>query len=759
MIKRKKEVPEPQLVDPRLQAEIPEALRAQLDPDDEVRFCLKSDMLMGGSFGECFLVMLKESVVVLGDPEGPRLLGYKEISECEIEEVFGGGRVIAKTDDGPVRLIAFSRNLIPEFTAGARLVDQLSDGKEPVVPELEGAAFSQRAGVPLAERGGRSPLDVPRWEILLRFYKYISPYRMKIVVLTLGILVSVIAQMALPFLTKLVVDDVLNQGNIAGRDVAEAQRQLGIYSLMMVGAVFVMLMSRLVGNTAKSWLSGRLTADLREQLHAKMQKLTMSYHNHHESGQLIGRVMGDTGQIQHFLVDGLPFLFVNVLQFVFIASVLLYLHPLLALFVFVPVPLLAGGGAWFWRRLIPLFHKRGNRTSRLHSILGESIRGVKTVKALGQEKVRHEDFSGRNESLFKVAFGVDRTFIRFFEIMALFMGIATACVWYFGGRSILDPASGFTFGDLIAFIFYAAMFYGPLQWFTAVVNWMTNAFASMERILEVLDKPEEVYESPDAIALSKVEGNISFDDVRFSYDRGKEIIRGISFNIAAGEMVGLVGKSGAGKSTLINLICRFYDVDSGAIRIDGEDLRDVRLGDWRRQIGIVMQDPFLFHASIQENIAFGHPEATFEDIMRAARAARAHEFILQKDEAYDTVVGEGGVDLSGGEKQRIAIARAILHDPPVLILDEATSAVDAETEKAIQEAIATLVKGRTTIAIAHRLATLRNANRLLVIKDGRLMEQGTHEELLALEDGHFARLVKIQEESNKVLNAQRVYSE
>jgi ATP-binding cassette subfamily B protein len=338
------------------------------------------------------------------------------------------------------------------------------------------------------------------------------------------------------------------------------------------------------------------------------------------------------------------------------------------------------------------------------------------------------------------------------------MGMGTVAVWYFGGRAILDPDSAFSFGDLIAFIGYMAMFYAPLQWFTAVVNWTTHAFASAERILHILDQDPEEYEAPDAVVLPQVHGALCFEDVRFSYDRGKEVIKGVTFEIAPGEMIGLVGKSGAGKSTLINLCCRFYDPDFGAVRVDGHDLRRLQLRQWRESIGIVMQDPFLFNASIAENISYGRPEASFEEVVRAARAAEAHEFILGKSEGYDTRVGEGGSGLSGGEKQRIAIARAILADPPILILDEATSAVDSETEKAIQAAIAKLVQGRTTIAIAHRLATLRHADRLLVIDDGKVVEEGTHEALLANEDGHFSKLVRLQEENNRLRSEREAYA-
>lgn len=739
-----------QEIDRRFRANLPERFLRECPDVEDHLVCMESDMTQDGKFGPSWLVITRTKVIVFEGAQEPVVLSLNDIDAIEVDELFSAGRLVAKMQDkGAIALISYSRNLVPEFAAAARIIDQLVEGREVVYPELEGAAVSE-SGVPLPRRGGHSPMDVPRWEILGRLTEFLIPYKGKVIALMVLIFISVLAQMATPLLTKYIVDGILRDAgaNQAGLDAA--RRELNFYVLLIAISFVVILFSRLWANSLKVWISGRLTADLRGHLHRKMQRLSMDYHNKRESGELVGRVMGDTAELQHFLVDGVPFLFVNVLSFIGIGAILVWLHPFLALCVFLPVPFLLGGGTWFWRKLIPLFHKRGNRNSVLHSSLGESIRGVKAIKALGQEERRHQGFESTNENLFNVSFRVDRTFIRFFEVMALFMGFGTVAVWYSGGHSILTTESDFSFGDLIAFIGYMAMFYGPLQWFTAVVNWMTHAFASTERILQVLDQKSESYDLPGALALPSVKGAVAFDDVRFSYSRGKEVIRGVSLKIEPGQMIGLVGKSGAGKSTIINLVCRFYDPDSGRILIDGHDLKDVKLSDWRRHIGIVMQDPFLFSANIADNISYGAPDASFEDVVRAARAAKAHDFILEKEEGYDTVLGEGGVELSGGEKQRIAIARAILNNPPILILDEATSAVDSETEKAIQEAIATLVKGRTTIAIAHRLATLRNADRLVVIEKGKVLEQGTHEELLAMPDGHFANLVRLQAANNRM---------
>ena len=632
-------------IDERFRATLPGEFSKELPQDVTVVVCMESDMNRAGLFSVAWLVVTQEEAIGFEHGAPPVRFSLSEIEEVIVDELFSAGRLLIKTPEGTRPIISYSRNLVPEFAGAARVIENLSKGRDLVYPELEGKAFSD-SGHPLPRRGGRSPLDVPRMQILSRLAQFLAPYRAKVIGLMVLIFISVAAQMATPLLTKYIVDGILREASAdpASVNIPSALRELNFYVSLIAISFVIILFSRLWANSLKVWISGRLTADLRSYLHAQMQRLSMDYHNKRESGELVGRVMNDTAELQHFLVDGVPFLLINILSFLGIGAILVWLHPLLALCVFLPVPLLLGGGTWFWKRLIPLFHKRGNRNSLLHSALGESIRGVKAIKALGQEDRRHKAFEKGNENFFDVSFKVDRTFIRFFEIMALFMGFGTVAVWYFGGHAILDPDSEFTFGDLIAFIGYMAMFYGPLQWFTAVVNWMTHAFASTERILQVLDQKPEAYDEPGAVPLPSVQGKVSFDDVRFSYSRGKEVIRGVSFEIKPGEMIGLVGKSGAGKSTIINLVCRFYDPDSGSILIDDHNLRDVKLSDWRKHIGIVMQDPFLFSASITDNIAYGNARASFEDVVNAARAAKAHDFILDKEEGYDTVIGEGGVD-------------------------------------------------------------------------------------------------------------------
>jgi ATP-binding cassette subfamily B protein len=321
-------------------------------------------------------------------------------------------------------------------------------------------------------------------------------------------------------------------------------------------------------------------------------------------------------------------------------------------------------------------------------------------------------------------------------------------VWLLGGQQVL--AERITLGTLLAFYSYMWLFYGPLEWFGQVNDEMTRAFAGAERIFEVIDTDPESYEDPDAVRLPHIKGAIRFRDVTFGYDKSKPVLHGIDLDLKAGEMIGLVGKSGVGKTTTVNLIGRFYDVDHGSIEIDGVDVRKIDLHDLRSQIGIVLQEPMLFSGSIAENIGYGKPGAPFAEIMEAARAANAHNFIMSKVDGYDTRVGEKGSGLSVGECQRVSIARAILHNPRVLILDEATASVDVQTEKQMQIALARLTAGRTTVAIAHRLSTLRNADRLMVMDEGRIIEQGTHAELMK-KRGAFFELVQLQQAMAEVI--------
>jgi ATP-binding cassette subfamily B protein len=395
-----------------------------------------------------------------------------------------------------------------------------------------------------------------------------------------------------------------------------------------------------------------------------------------------------------------------------------------------------------------MWKRSWSKFEKLYGHINENLSGIRVVKAFAQEDGEIVKFNRHNHAAMNAGIQADRIEPGFWAAINFAGSIGMLLLWLIGGKHVIREE--ISLGTLIAFQGYMWMLYGPLEWLSQVNQWMTRAFTSAERIFELMDTVPESYDLENAIPLPEMEGKVEFKDVEFGYDKSKPVLKGVNLTVEPGEMIGLVGKSGAGKTTMINLVCRFFEVDNGLLEIDSIDLKKIRLEDLRGKIGIVLQDSFLFNSSIMENIAYAKPDATFEEIVEAAKIANAHHFILAKTDGYDTIVGERGNELSGGEKQRISIARAILHNPKILILDEATSSVDIETEKQIQEAISRLVKGRTTFAIAHRLSTLRNADRLVVLDEGKIVEVGNHAELME-KKGVFYKLVQTYQDISKAV--------
>ena len=721
---------------------IDDKLRRVKPKDEPVLMQVHSDMTDDHRFGEQWVVVTDQRVLLVpayGD-NGTVDIPIAEVADAKVEALVGGGCLEIKRKDGAPAYVAYSGSRAPQFAEVAAGIKQLSQGETLTLPEEIEKTRCETCGRLLPEKDGICAACIKRGATLRRIFSYLSPYRGRTITMIMITLAGTLLGLLPPVITQRIIDDVLTPRTDLPLLIWLVAGLFGIQALIW--------WARVVRGWLSVWLGACATADVRSQLYRHMQFMPIRFYDKRKVGTLISRITNDTDRLEMLMMFGLPHIFTDGMMVLGILGLLIVMNWQLAMYVLLPIPLIAVASVLIWNRLRQNYSRWLAKWARLSSHLNESITGIRVVKAFAQEKREGHRFEKRNEELTDVVVIADRTWFAFFTTTNFLMSFGAFFVWYFGGRQILDGT--LTLGVLMAFVSYLWMLYEPLQWLGEMNSFVSRAFAAAERIFEVLDKHPEPFEAPDAIPMPVMEGAVAFKDMTFGYDRAKPVLKNINLDVKAGEMIGLVGRSGVGKSTMINLICRFYDPDRGDISIDGTTMNQIRLEDLRRHIGMVHQESFLFNGTIADNIGYSKPGATLDEIIRAAMAAEAHEFIVAKPDGYNTMVGERGNKLSGGEKQRLSIARAILHDPRILILDEATSSLDTQTEKKIQDAIARLVKGRTTFAIAHRLSTLRTADRLVVIDDGKIAEVGTHEELM-YKRGLFYNLVKTQQETTAVM--------
>ena len=719
-----------------------------LPAEEEVLIRAGTDLDAAGRFSRQWLVATGQRILVVPAAGDVVEIPIAALAGVRTDALVGGGQLeIERVDAPPVRL-GYTGSEAVKMSEVVRGLEQLRKGEPFAVNGQLDRTRCPRCDRLLPEKNGICPACIKKLATLKRIASYIGPYKLKAGILAFASIATTAAELAPPLITKRIVDEVLVpvEGKATGFD--ERIHLLGLLVLGLVGIRFLAWVTEWAHGWITTWLGAQLTADIRSHLYRRLEMLSLQFYDKRKVGSLISRATRDAGMLQDFLVDGLPYIVINGLMVFGILGFLFWMSWSLSLYVLVPVPLIMLWGVTFWKRLRGYFVKWGQVWSGLTERTVETLTGIRVVKAFAQEGREIAAFAKPNARLREVG---EKTAVNrgvFFATITFLTGLGVLVVWLLGGLQVLGGEM--TLGTLLAFYSYMWLFYGPLEWFGQVNSWMSRAFAGAERIFEVIDTRPEAYEDPTAQRVPQMKGAIRFRGVTFGYDKSKPVLKDFDLDIQPGEMIGLVGKSGVGKTTTVNLIARFYDVDYGSIEIDGIDIRRVGLRDLRSQIGIVLQEPVLFSGTIAENIGYGRPGSSFADIMAASRAANAHNFIVAKPDGYETQVGEKGAGLSGGERQRVSIARAILHNPRVLILDEATASVDVETELQIQEAIQRLVEGRTTIAIAHRLSTLRNADRLMVLDDGRIVEQGPHAELME-KQGTFYELVNLQKQVAEII--------
>ncbi len=740
--------------------ELSAELKKALDSSDLTSplFCIVGDLSVKGTYGEALLAVSQNALCAISGNGEVILIPFSEIENTHVKRMYGSARItLTKKNGEKIKLFRFSYTVCALCEAACAFINSVSSGAD-VNEELEKVEDAFRSRLLVCPKCGRTLLRAgaeclkcqSKNTVLSKLMRYVLPHkRLLTVTMILSFLYTAFALIP-PYITKILVDDVFTDANMANG--GDAGRKMLAIIVGVLGTSYIIIF--VLNGFKNYWMrvvGDRIVKSLRDDVYRKAQYLPMSFYDKTATGAVINRISSDTSTLQAFVLRVTQEAVMQFFLLIGIVIIMLFMDWRLTLLSLIPVPFIVLGTRFFRKRIAPFYRRIWRRWSAVTSILTDTIPCVRVVKAFAGEERSVDKFEKYNNEWYKTDIRSAKITIAFPLIVTFLIHLGNLVIWGIGGNWVIDGL--LTPGLLVSFLSYTSIFYQPINFFANLSDTYQSALAAAERILDIIDADPEADAGKGNIP-EKVNGKIEFRNVNFSFDKSKKTLSDINLTIEPGDIVGIVGTTGSGKSTLINLLMRFYDSYEGEILLDGQNIKDIDISYYRSCIGYVQQEPMMFSDTIYNNIAYGCPNCHVEQVIHAADVANAHTFIANQPDGYDSMLGERGVGLSGGEKQRISIARAVLKNPSILIFDEATAAVDSETENLIQEAIEHLISGRTTLMIAHRLSTLRKANKIVVVDNGKIIECGSHDELMAL-NGKYRRLIEIQSMSEKLSKSKK----